>query len=170
MPIAETLFGDVNPSGRLPVSFPRDGSHVPVVYNARSYQSDEISTRYDPLYEFGFGLSYTEFEYSGLKVQDEVKVGKNLEVAVTVTNTGKRAGDDVVQLYLRDQYATVTRPLKSLQAFARVSLEAGESKTVILTLSPRELSLYNEDLDFVEEPRTIDVLIGDQEAEFRIVP
>ncbi len=168
-PIAELLFGDANPSGRLPISFPRDGSHVPVVYNARSYLSDEISTRYDPLYGFGHGLSYTEFAYSNLQVASEVSVGDDLEVSVTVKNVGKRAGDNVVQLYLRDQFATVTRPLKSLQAFARVSLQAGDSATVTLTLSPRELSLYDEDLNFVEELRAIDVLIGDQVGEFRIV-
>ena len=84
-------------------------------------------------------------------------------------NIGKHAGDDVVQLYLRDQFATVTRPLKSLQAFTRVSLQAGAIETVTLTLSPRELSLYDENLNFVEEPRVIDILIGDLKCEFRIV-
>ena len=168
-PIAELLFGDANPSGRLPISFPRDGSHLPVVYNARSYQSGEISTRYDPLYEFGHGLSYTQFEYSNLQVASKVSVGDDLDVSITVKNIGKHAGDDVVQLYLRDQFATVTRPLKSLQAFTRVSLQAGAIETVTLTLSPRELSLYDEDLNFVEEPRVIDILIGDLKCEFRIV-
>jgi len=121
------------------------------------------------LYEFGYGLSYTKFEYSKLQVASEIRVGDDLEVSVTVQNIGKRAGDDVVQLYLKDQFATVTRPLKSLQAFARVSLQPDESKTLTLKLSPRELSLYDEDLDFVEEQRTIDVLIGDQVGEFRII-
>lgn len=167
-PIAEILFGDANPSGRLPISFPRDAAHVPVVYNARSYLSDEISTRYDPLYAFGYGLSYSEFKYSDLQVPSTVRVGDNLVVSVTVENTGKRAGDDVVQLYLRDQFATVTRPLKSLQAFARVSLQPGASEKITLVLSPRELSLYDEDLNLVEELRTIDVLIGDLVAEFSI--
>lgn len=169
-PIAEILFGDENPSGRLPISFPKDGCHVPVVYNARSYQSGEISTRYDPLYEFGHGLSYTQFEYSNIRAASEISVGDGLEVLVTVKNVGERSGDDVVQLYLRDQFATVTRPLKSLQAFARVSLSSGESKTVALTLSPKELSLYDEELNFVQEQRKIDILIGDQIADFRIVP
>jgi beta-glucosidase len=167
-PIAELLFGDANPSGRLPISFPRDGSHLPVVYNARSYQSGEISTRYDPLYEFGHGLSYTQFEYSNLQVTSKVKVGDNLTVSIMVKNVGKIAGDDVVQLYLKDQFATVTRPLKSLQAFIRVSLQAGAYETVTLTLSPRELSLYDEELNFVEEPRVIDILIGNLKGEFRI--
>jgi beta-glucosidase len=168
-PIAELLFGDVNPSGKLPISFPKDGSHVPVVYNARSYQSGEISTRYDPLYEFGFGLSYTTFTYHDLQVASDIAIGKDLEVSVTVTNVGEWAGDEVVQLYLRDKFATVTRPLKSLQAFARISLQASESKTVTLKLTPKELSLYDEDLNFVQERRSIEVLIGDQSAQFSIV-
>jgi beta-glucosidase len=168
-PIAELLFGDANPSGRLPISFPKDAAHVPVVYNARSYQSGEISTRYDPLYEFGHGLSYTEFEYSNLRVVNEIRIGEDLEVSVTVKNVGKQSGHEVVQLYLRDQFATVTRPLKSLQAFARIFLQEGESEVVILKLSPKELSLYDEDLNFVQERRTIEVLIGDQNSQFRIV-
>lgn len=169
-PIAEILFGDANPCGKLPISFPKDGSHVPVVYNARSYVSDEIWTRYEPLYEFGFGLSYTHFEYSDLQVAESVSVGENLTVSLTIKNSGERAGDEIVQLYLRDQFATVTRPLKSLKAFARVSLEPGESQTVSLILTPKELSLYDEDLNFVEEPRTIDILMGGLSAEFTIVP
>jgi beta-glucosidase len=168
-PIAQLLFGDANPSGRLPISFPKDASHVPVVYNARSYQSGEISTRYDPLYEFGHGLSYTEFTYANLQVVDEIKVGENLVVSVAVKNVGKRSGDEVVQLYLRDKFATVTRPLKSLQAFARVSLEVGESETVMLTLSPRELSLYDAALNFVQERRTIEVMIAELSSTFQIV-
>jgi beta-glucosidase len=167
-PIADILFGDANPSGRLPISFPRDASHVPVVYNARSYQSDEIWTRYEPLYAFGFGLSYSQFKYSILDVPSVIRVGEELEVSVNVENISDRAGDDIVQLYLRDQFATVTRPLKSLQAFSRVSLEPGESATVNLVVGPRELSLYDEELELTQELRTIDVLIGDLVAEFRI--
>lgn len=167
-PIAEILFGDANPSGRLPISFPRDASHVPVVYNARSYLSDEISTRYDPLYEFGYGLSYTEFTYSDLQMPSEIKVGDDLQVSVTVKNTGKRDGAHVVQLFLRDKFATVTRPLKSLQGFARVTLKSGQSETITLRLSPRELSLYDEEFNFVMEARTIDLLIGKLVGQFSI--
>lgn len=167
-PIADILFGDANPSGRLPISFPRDASHVPVVYNARSYLSDEIWTRYEPLYEFGFGLSYSQFNYSDLEVPSTVRVGENLKVSVRVENISNRAGDDIVQLYLRDQFATVTRPLKSLQAFKRVSLEPGETATVSLVVRPKELSLYDEELNFIQELRTIDVLISDLIGEFKI--
>ncbi|MBE1298521.1 MAG: hypothetical protein GJ680_01245 [Alteromonadaceae bacterium] len=165
---ADILFGDANPSGKLPISFPQDGSQVPCVYNARSYQSDEVWTRYEPLYEFGFGLSYTSFAYSELCVPTMVKSGEDITVSVTVTNTGERAGEDIVQLYLRDQFATVTRPLKSLKAFRRIQLEPGESKTVQLTLTPAELGLYDEELNYVVEARKIDVLIGDLTGEFRI--
>ncbi|MBT8114945.1 MAG: glycoside hydrolase family 3 C-terminal domain-containing protein [Arenicella sp.] len=168
-PVADILFGEHNPCGRLPISFPRDASHVPVVYNARNYESDEINTRYDPLYSFGYGLSYTDFTYSKLKVPAEVKSGEEVEVTITVSNAGKVDGSEVVQLFLRDIFASVTRPLKSLKAFARVSLKAGESKTVSLTLTPHQLSLYDEDLKFVEEARPVEALIGDQVGEFRIL-
>lgn len=165
---ADILFGDANPSGKLPISFPKDGSQVPCVYNARSYQSDEVWTRYEPLYEFGYGLSYTSFSYSDLVVPKMVKSGENLTVSATVTNSGESAGEEVVQLYLRDQFATVTRPLKSLKAFARVDLKPGESKTVELTLTSAELGLYDEELNYVVEARKIDVLVGDLVGEFRI--
>ena len=168
-PLVEILFGDHSPSGRLPISFPRDGSHVPVVYNARNYQSNEINTRYDPLYGFGHGLSYTTFAYSNLQLPEKVKIGEAVDVSITVKNTGRMAATEVVQLYLRDVFASVTRPLRSLKAFSRVSLRAGESKTVSLSLAPAQLSLYNEDLDFVEESRAIEVQIGDQAREFSIV-
>ncbi|NND01047.1 MAG: hypothetical protein HKN85_12775 [Gammaproteobacteria bacterium] len=168
-PITDLLFGRANPSGRLPISFPRDGSQIPVVYNARNYQSGEINTRYEPLYSFGYGLSYTSFEYSNLRVPAEIQTGKDVEVLIQVKNTGKVVGCEVVQLFLRDRFASVTRPLKSLKAFTRVSLPAGKSTTVSLTLTPRQLSLIDEDLNFVQQPRDIEVLIADQIGEFSIV-
>ena len=121
------------------------------------------------LYPFGHGLSYTTFTYSDLEVADTVKAGDDLVVNVTVTNTGDRAGDEIVQLYLKDQSASVTRPLRTLQAFSRISLAAGESKTVSLTLTAKQRSLYDEELNFVEELRTINVMIADLKAEFSIV-
>lgn len=168
-PIAEVLFGDVNPCGRLPISFPRHTGQIPVVYNARSYVSDEINTRYDPLYPFGFGLSYTQFEYRELRLPASVNIGEEMEVSVRVKNVGAVEGCDVVQLYLKDVYASVTRPLKSLKAFASVSLQAGEEKTVRLKLGPQQLGLYDEDLQFVQEPRAIDVMIAELEARFELV-
>lgn len=168
IPVAKTLFGDINPSGKLPISFAKDGSQVPCVYNARSYQSDEIWTRYEPLYEFGFGLSYTTYQYSDLSLPMRVNVGETLHVEVTVKNTGDVDGEEIVQLYLRDVFASVSRPLKSLKAFTRVALKAGESKRVTLALSPAELSLYDEDLNFVQEKRSIEVLIANLKATFSI--
>jgi beta-glucosidase len=166
--IAEILFGDFNPCGRLPISFPRDATQIPVVYNARNYQCDEINTRYDPLYPFGYGLSYTRFEYSGLLVPEKVELGEGVDVSVTVRNVGDVDGCEVVQLYLRDQYASVTRPLKLLKAFARADLRAGEEQQVLLSVSPRELSLYNEELELVEEAREIEVIVADQCQGFKL--
>jgi len=167
--IAEILFGAYNPSGRLPLSFPQDSSQIPVVYNARIYDSEEISTKYEPLYHFGFGLSYSQFEYSDLQVHKEIKTGQHLDVSIKVKNIGKVAGSEVVMLYLKDMYSSVTPPLKSLKSFARVSLEPGEEKTVFLKLGPAQLSLYDEDLNFIEEPREIEVQIGNQFEKFMIL-
>jgi beta-glucosidase len=168
-PIADVLFGDYNPSGRLSISFPKDGNQIPVVYNARRYECHEITTKYEPLYPFGFGLSYTEFEYSDLRVPLEVHVGKGVEVTVNIKNCGQVAGSDVVQLYLKDTYASVTRPLKSLKAFSKIFLNAGEEKTVTFRLEPKELSLYDEELEFVEEKREIEIQVGNQSQKFKLI-
>ncbi len=167
--ITDVLFGEYNPSGRLTISFPKDGNQIPVVYNARSYECYEITTKYEPLYPFGYGLSYTEFEYSEINVPDEVNVGEGVEVSVKVKNIGEFDGDEVVQLYLKDMYASVTRPLKSLKAFKKVNLKAGEEKVVTLKLGTKELSLYDEYLNLVEEKRGIEVQIGNQSKKFRLV-
>ncbi len=160
IPIAETLFGDHNPSGKLSISFPRDANQIPVVYNARRYECHEITTKYEPLYPFGYGLSYTEFKYKNLIVDDVVKAGKKTIVKVTLENIGSVDGYEVVQLYLKDVYASVTRPLKSLKGFRKVFLTAGEEKTIELTLSDQELGLYDEYLDYVVEAREIEVQVG----------
>jgi beta-glucosidase len=160
MPIAETLFGTYNPSGKLTISFPRDANQIPVVYNARRYECHEITTKYDPLYPFGYGLSYTAFKYSQLKVPKSVECGKTLKITVKVKNTGDMDGHEVVQLYLKDIYASLTRPLKSLKAFKKVFLKAGEEKVIHLELSDQELSLYDEYLNFVEEKREIEVQVA----------
>jgi len=168
-PVAEVIFGDYNPSGRLPISFPRDANQIPVVYDARRYESGEISTKYEPLYPFGYGLSYTEFQYDHLKVPTSIAVGKNVKISVQVKNIGEVEGEEVVQVYLKDSWASVTRPLRSLKAFKKVSLKAGEEKTVELELGPRQLGLYNEDLQFVQEKREILITIGDKATKCTLV-
>ncbi len=158
--ITDCLFGDYNPSGKLPITFPKDGNQIPVVYNARRYTSAEIFTKYDPLYFFGYGLSYTNFEYENLQVLDQVKLGDDCLISLDVKNIGNFAGDEIVQLYLQDQYASVTRPIKSLKGFKKIHLEPNETKSVIFKLTEDDLSLYDEDLLWVEEKRTIEVQIG----------
>jgi beta-glucosidase len=160
--IGEVLFGDVNPGGKLPVTFPRDVGQLPVYYNRRptSFRNHLDLTR-EPLWSFGFGLSYTTFALSELQVASPVVApGGRTDVSVRVTNTGKRAGDEVVQLYIRDQVSSVTRPVKELRGFERVTLKPGESKRVTFTLGPDELSLIDRRMQRVVEPGRFDVMVG----------
>jgi beta-glucosidase len=160
--IGEVLFGDVNPGGKLPVTFPRDVGQLPVYYNRRptSFRNHLDLTR-EPLWSFGFGLSYTTFALSELQVASPVVApGGRTDVGVRVTNTGKRAGDEVVQLYIRDQVSSVTRPVKELRGFERVTLKPGESKRVTFTLGPDELSLIDRRMQRVVEPGRFDVMVG----------
>ncbi len=158
--ITDCLFGDYNPSGKLPISFPKDGNQIPVVYNARRYTSSDIFTKYEPLYPFGYGLSYTEFEYCSLDVLGQVHLGDDCFVSLDIKNIGNYAGDEVVQLYLQDQYASVTRPLKSLKGFKKVHLEPNETKTITFKLTKDDLSLFDENLMWVEEKRKIEIQVG----------
>jgi len=157
--ITDVLFGDYNPSGKFAVTFPRDGNQIPIVYNARKYTGGEIFTRYEPLYPFGYGLSYTEFEYSNLHAKDQIHLDDDCIVTVEVKNIGKYEGEEVVQLYLEDKYASVTRPLKSLKGFKKIHLKPNESKVVTITLNKDDLSLFNENLEWVEENRKIEIQI-----------
>jgi beta-glucosidase len=162
--LAAALFGDVNPGGKLPVSFARSAGHLPVFYNhkpsaRRGYLLDDVT----PLWAFGHGLSYTTFGYKNLKVTPaKVSGAANDKVTVTVdvTNEGKRAGDEVVQLYLRDVVSSVTRPVKELKGFARVGLKPGETKTVKLTLGPDAFGFWKTARTFVVEPGRFDVTVG----------
>jgi beta-glucosidase len=170
--IAEVLYGDYNPSGKLPMSFPRSVGQVPIYYNHKStgrpdpqpivfwtHYSDESR---QPLYPFGYGLSYTRFEYSDLAVA--VK-GRQVEVSVTLRNSGGRAGEEVAQLYLRDRVASVTRPVKELKAFQKVALAPGESRRLTFLLGEAELGFYNNQRQFVVEPGEFDVMVGGSSAE-----
>jgi beta-glucosidase len=160
--VGEALFGDVNPGGKLPISFPRHVGQLPVHYSRKptSFRGYLDLTR-EPLYPFGHGLSYTTFTIDNLKVAPE-KIGPagRATVTVEVANTGTRAGDEVVQLYLRQRVASVTRPVKQLRGFERVSLAPGEKKTVRFTLGPEALTLIDEDMARVVEPGLFDVMVG----------
>jgi beta-glucosidase len=160
--IAEALFGEVNPAGKLPITFPRTVGQLPVYYNrkATSFRNYLFESR-APLFPFGFGLSYTTFTLTDLKLADTTigPAGKTT-ATVTVTNTGTRAGDEVVQLYVHDVIASVTRPVKQLRAFQRVSLKPGESKTVTLPIGPEALWLIDQNMQRVVEPGDFDILVG----------
>jgi beta-glucosidase len=159
---ADVIFGDYNPGGKLPVSFPRSVGQLPIYYNHKpSARRGYLFSTTSPLFPFGYGLSYTTFKYSDLKVENP-KILPNGEttVSVNVTNTGKRRGDEVVQLYLRDEVSSVTRPVKELRDFARVSLEAGETKKVTFKITPNKLWFYNREMKRVVEPGTFQVMVG----------
>jgi beta-glucosidase len=160
--IGEVLFGDINPGGKLPVSFPRQTGQIPVYYNRKptSFRSYLDVTR-EPLWTFGYGLSYTTFSVSNLKVTPEsIGPAGHATVTVDVTNSGHRAGDEVVQLYIRDQVSSVTRPVKELRGFERVTLAPGEKKAVTFTLGPDALSLIDANMQRVVEPGRFDVIVG----------
>ncbi|MGD8164263.1 beta-glucosidase BglX [Pantoea sp. FN0307] len=182
--IADVLFGDYNPSGKLPVSFPRSVGQIPIYYNhlptGRPYNSAKpnkyTSHYYDavngPLYPFGYGLSYTRFSVSPVKLSSSTMPhnGK-VEASVTVTNTGKRDGATVVQLYLNDEVASISRPVKELRGFKRIMLKAGESQTVTFPIDVEALKFWNQQMQWVAEPGKFKVMIGldsvrTQNAEF----
>jgi beta-glucosidase len=160
--IGEVLFGDVNPGGKLPVTFPRHTGQLPVYYNRRptSFRS-HLDLDREPLWGFGFGLSYTTFQLDDLRVTSStIGPGGRTDVTLRVTNSGRRAGDEVVQLYIRDQVSSVTRPVKELRGFERVTLRPGESKIVRFTLGPEELSLIDRRMQRVVEPGRFDIMLG----------
>jgi beta-glucosidase len=171
--VADVLFGAVNPGGKLPVSFPQRLGQVPIYYNheptgrpcdvAQKYVSRYRDLRAcDPLFPFGFGLSYTTFEVSDLTLsRTSVSPHGRLTASMTVTNTGKRAGDDVVQLYLHDPVASISQPVRRLRGFERVTLEPGESRTVSFTLDRSDFGFYDNRGRFVVEPGTIELYAGD---------
>jgi beta-glucosidase len=169
--IGEILFGAVNPSGRLPVTMPRNSGQVQLYYN---HLPSNFFHRYsdgssDPLFWFGHGLSYTSFRYSALRVPATVRPGEPVEVSVEITNVGPRAGEEVVLLYLRDLVSSTTTPVRALKDYNRVALAAGETKTVSLHIRPEQLELLDVNLKPVVEPGTFQVFVGDQTARFEFV-
>jgi beta-glucosidase len=168
--IAEALFGDINPGGRLPITWARHAGQIPIYYyikpSGRGYRYLDDDGK--PMFPFGFGLSYTTFEYSHLVLPEKVNQNGDTKVLVTVTNTGAVKGDEVVQLYLRDEQASVVRPLKELKAFKRVTLNPGESRRVELSLPYRSFGLWDKDMNFVVEPGDFKVMIA-KDAETNIL-
>jgi glycosyl hydrolase family 3/fibronectin type III domain protein len=160
--IGEVLFGDINPGGKLPVTFPRDSGQLPVYYNRRptSFRNYVDGSR-APLWTFGFGLSYTTFRLDNLQIASPViGADERTDVTVRVTNTGSRSGDEVVQLYIHDQVSSVTRPVMELRGFSRVTLDPGQSTSVRFTLGGDELSLIDRRMQRIVEPGRFDVMVG----------
>lgn len=172
--VADALFGDVNPGGKLPITFPRTVGQVPLYYNHKStgrpptdqkYTSKYLDSPVTPLYPFGYGLSYTQFRFSDLRLSAAtIPPDGTLTVSVEVENVGRRAGDEVVQLYLRDVYASVTQPVKKLRGFERVTLQPGAKRRVAFKLDRQSLGMYDREMKFVVEPGAFRVFVGGDSA------
>ncbi len=186
--IADVVFGDVNPSGKLSTTFPQNVGQVPIYYNHKNtgrplpdgkwfqkFRSNYLDVSNDPLYPFGYGLSYSNFTYSDVKLSSaSLKTNQSLTATVTVTNNSKVDGKEVVQLYIRDVVGSITRPVKELKGFQKIELKAGETKTVNFTIGVKDLKFYNSDLKFVAEPGDFKIFIGGnsrdvKEASFKLL-
>jgi beta-glucosidase len=169
--IADVLFGDANPGGKLPVTFPRSVGQCPIYYNYKNtgrppdannkYTSKYTDISWTPLFPFGYGLSYTKFQLSNLRLSAQsIPANGRLTASVDVENVGQRTGDEVVQLYIRDVASSVTRPVKELKGFERVTLRPGAKRSVTFRLGPQELGFYNREMRFVVEPGEFKVFAG----------
>jgi beta-glucosidase len=179
--IGDVLFGDYNPSAKLTMTFPRSVGQIPIYYNHlntgrpatsdkdKNYRSSYLDLSIYPKYEFGYGLSYTTFKYSDLTLSSkEMNSNSTIDVSATITNTGNYDGDEIVQLYLRDQVASIAQPVEELKGFKKIHLKAGESKTVHFTIDKEKLSFYNHDLKWVAEPGEFDLMIGASSRDIRL--
>jgi beta-glucosidase len=179
--IADVLFGDYNPSAKLPISFPRTEGQIPIYYSHfntgrpatndsdRFYRSAYIDLSIYPQYEFGYGLSYTNFEYSDLKLSStKMKANEKITVSCVITNTGEYAGEEIVQLYLRDKVASVVRPVKELKDFKKIMLQPGEKKTIQFLIDKEKLSFYDQKLNWIAEPGDFDLMIGASSSDIRL--
>jgi beta-glucosidase len=171
--IADVLFGDYNPSGKLPMTFPRSEGQIPIYYNhfntGRPFKNDTdniyvmayTDLRNSPRYPFGYGLSFSKFEYGKIVLSaDSMSVTGSIRAKVTVTNSGIYAGDEVVQLYIQDVAASLVRPVRELKGFQKIRLAPGESKEIEFVITEKELAFYQEDLRFMAEPGQFRVFIG----------
>jgi beta-glucosidase len=160
--VADVLFGDHNPGGKLPISIPRSAGHLPVFYNykpsaRRGYLFDDVT----PLYAFGYGLSYTTFSVANVQLaKKRIARAGSTRVFADVTNTGSRRGTEVVQMYIRDRVSSVTRPIKELKGFRKVSLEPGETRTVEFEITPESLAFYDVNMKYTVEPGDFEIMVG----------
>lgn len=179
--IADVLYGDYNPSGKLPITFPRTEGQIPIYYdhfntgrpvvneNDHVYKSAYIDLPTKPAYEFGYGLSYTSFKYENLQLSsNKIKDNDRIDVSMNIINIGKYTGEEVVQLYIRDKVASVVRPVKELKDFRKLKLQPGESKTIHFTIDREKLSFYNKNLQWVTEPGEFDLMIGSSSEDIRL--
>ncbi|MGE5740409.1 MAG: glycoside hydrolase family 3 C-terminal domain-containing protein, partial [Candidatus Aminicenantes bacterium RBG_16_66_30] len=176
--VAEVLFGDQNPGGKLPVTVPRHAGQLPAYYNAKKSKAYWIEQGWGrpyadmdptPLFPFGHGLSYTTFAYGNLRLSAAaLRTSSTLEVSADIENTGRREGEEIVQLYVEDVLATVATPVKSLKGFAKVRLRPGETKTVRFVLTPDDLALFDKDLKRVVEPGEFRILVGSSSEDIRL--
>ena len=176
--IADVLLGKVNPSGKLSATFPQNVGQIPLYYNHKNtgrplpdgkwfskFRSNYLDVSNDPLFPFGFGLSYTTFDYKNLKLSDtSLTASGELKVSVELTNSGNYDGAEVVQLYLRDLVGSVTRPVKELKGFQKIFMKKGETRTVEFTLTEKDLQFYNSELKLVSEPGDFKVFVGTSSA------
>ena len=180
--IADALLGKVNPSGKLSMSFPQNVGQIPLYYNHKNtgrpltgkwfskFQSNYIDVSNEPLYPFGFGLSYTSFEYGAMQVSsNQLKGNQKLRITIPVKNTGKYAGKEVVQLYIRDEVGTITRPIKELKGFEKIELAAGETKEVVFEITTELLKFYNSDLKFDWESGDFQIMVGPNSRDVKAV-
>lgn len=172
--MADVLFGKVNPSGKLTMTFPQNVGQIPMYYNYKNtgrplakgqwfskFTSNYLDVSNDPVYPFGYGLSYTNFDYTNFSISDSVLSGNQiLQIRATITNTGKYAGAEIVQLYTHDMVASITRPVQELKGFRKIWLEPGEQKQVVFKLTKEDMKFYNYDLDFVFEPGEFEIMLG----------
>ena len=161
--MVDVLFGDINPSGKLPITFPRSAGHIPSYYASKpsSRRGYNLGMDVTPLFSFGYGLSYTTFEYSNLHISSPtMKKDGSVDVSVEVKNTGDTKGAEVVQMYIRDDYSSITRPVKELKGFEKIWLEPGESKTVKFNIKPDLLAFYDLDYNWIVEPGDFTIMVG----------
>jgi beta-glucosidase len=179
--IADVLFGDYNPSGKLPMSFPRNEGQIPIYYNHyntgrpakddndKTYVSSYIDLPNSPKFPFGFGLSYTTFDYSDLKLsKNKINRNEEIKVSLKITNSGKIAGEEVVQLYLRDRVASIVRPIKELKGFNKIALQAGETKEISFIINNETISFYNNNIELISEAGEFDIMIGSSSEDIKL--